>query len=405
MAVPDLHPHGMLAANVAAFCRELRGEHGFTIGPGEAADALLAVEHVGVADVGRVRAALRLVLCASSEQSAAFDALFDAFFLPEAARGVLQRNLNPRHTRPSLPPPPQGSKPAEQMPDRPSGGGDETDDELDGRARRRIPVAEEPDERTAWQVMHARYSAAASESAPPEVPREGLDAMLVAAGMLVQRLQLGRSRRWRPMLAGPRYDFRRTMRSSLQTGGEAMKPRWQGHPRRNPRIVVVVDGSRSMSESAARMLQFAYALSRRTARLRVFIFSTELRDVTRQLRRTKWGDLPRLIDVAEAWGGGTRIGECLDRLIREFGHQCLSEHTAIFILSDGLDVGEPDRLRHAMRELRRRGGGVVWLNPLLGTPGYVPSSQGMSAALPYVDVFTAAGDAEAFQAMARTLTL
>jgi uncharacterized protein with von Willebrand factor type A (vWA) domain len=207
------------------------------------------------------------------------------------------------------------------------------------------------------------------------------------------------------MPVGPRFDFRRTMRSSLQTGGEALKPRWQGHPWRNPRLVVVVDGSRSMSGSAAHLLQFAYALSQRTSYLRAFIFSTELRDVTIQLRRSEWGQLPRLTGLAEAWGGGTRIGECLERLIHEFGHRCLSEHTAVIILSDGLDVGDPDRLRHAMRELQRRTAGVIWLNPLLDTPGYTPSAQGMSAALPYIAVFSAAGDAQALQAMARALTL
>jgi uncharacterized protein len=405
MATIALHPHGTLPANLAAFCRLLRDEHGFTIGPGETADALLALEHVGVAEMERARAALSLVLCASSEQASAFDRIFDAFFLPPPPRGVPQRNLHPRHTRPSPPLAQPAAKPQARAPDRPPSGGDDRDDETAGKVQRRVPVEEDADELTAWRMMQARYSASAAQSDPPEATREGLDAMLVAAGILVRRLRLGRSRRWRPMLVGPRYDFRRTLRSSLQTGGEAMKPRWQGHPRRNPRIVVIVDGSRSMSESAGRMLQFAYALCRRTTRMRAFVFSTELRDITMQLRRTRWGEMPKLTAVAEAWGGGTRIGECLGQLIRDFGPLCLTEHTAVFILSDGLDVGEPERLRLAMRELRRRVAGVVWLNPLLGSPGYSPSSQGMAAALPYVDVFQAAGDVEAFQAMARTLRL
>ncbi len=168
---------------------------------------------------------------------------------------------------------------------------------------------------------------AATDDAP-EVPREGLDAMFEAAGILVRRLRLGHSRRWRAMPAGARFDVRRTMRGGLQTGGEALKPRWQGHPRRNPRIVVV-DGSRSMRESAGIMLQFAYALSQRMRRLDAFVFSTGLRDVTRQLRRLGRGDGLRLTDLTEAWGGGTRIGACLETLIGEYGHRCLSEHTLV----------------------------------------------------------------------------
>ena len=44
--------------------------------------------------------------------------------------------------------------------------------------------------------------------------------------------------------------------------------------------------------------------------------------------------------------------------------------TVVMIASDGLDVGAPDMLRDAMRELQRRSAGVVWLNPLLETGGY-----------------------------------
>jgi len=59
-----------------------------------------------------------------------------------------------------------------------------------------------------------------------------------------------------------------------------------------------------MRESAGIMLQFAYALSQRMRRLDAFVFSTGLREVTRQLRRLERGDTLRLTDLTEAWGGG-----------------------------------------------------------------------------------------------------
>src|SRR5262249_16660151 len=159
------------------------------------------------------------------------------------------------------------------------------------------------------------------------------------------------------------FDFRRTFRASLQTGGEPLKPRWLAHPLRNPRVVVIVDGSRSMSEHAGIMLQFAFALSQRTRRLDAFVFSTGLEDVTRRLRQFRRGQALRLNDLADAWGGGTRIGECLECLVREFGYRCLTGDTLVLILSDGLDVGEPERLQRAMREVKRRCALLVWLNP------------------------------------------
>ena len=43
-----------------------------------------------------------------------------------------------------------------------------------------------------------------------------------AARSLVRRLHVGLSRRWRPARQGRRFDLRRTLRASLQTGGEAL---------------------------------------------------------------------------------------------------------------------------------------------------------------------------------------
>ena len=57
------------------------------------------------------------------------------------------------------------------------------------------------------------------------------------------------------------------------------------------------------------------------------------------------------------------------------------------IASDGLDVGAVDVLTGAMRDLHRRSAGVVWLNPLLDTPGYEPTARGMKAARPHISTF------------------
>jgi uncharacterized protein with von Willebrand factor type A (vWA) domain len=402
VAVPAFHPRGDLAANIASFCEVLRRAHGFVVGPGEAIDALRSVEAVGLADRERAQSALRLVLCASAEQIEVFDRAFDAFFLPAPPRGARQHNLHSRHTRPQDEPeraPPGRPSPATQHNSAPDDNGDDSG----GPGRRRYPVEDDGDGIRAWRLMQARYSAAAASSDAPDVPREGLDEMLEAAGLLVRRLRLGRSRRWRATPAGPRFDFRRTFRASLQTGGEPLKPKWLAHPLRNPRVVVIVDGSRSMSEHAGLMLQFAYALSRRTRRLDAFVFSTGLEDVTRQLRRFRHGQALRLSYLADAWGGGTRIGECLERLVREFGYRCLTGDTLVLILSDGLDVGEPERLQRAMREVKRRCALLVWLNPLLSRPGYTPSASGMRAALPYIDLFADSGSIGSFKMLAHML--
>ncbi|MGA7357129.1 MAG: VWA domain-containing protein, partial [Candidatus Cybelea sp.] len=199
--------------------------------------------------------------------------------------------------------------------------------------------------------------------------------------------QLGRSLRWKPQPRGERFDLRRTLRASLRTGGDLLQPHTLGHPLRNPRFVLLLDGSRSMSEHAPRMLQFAYALCERTRRARAFLFSTELREITRALHDAARARSYRLDDLGEAWGGGTRIGASLSEFVREHGAS-LSDQTFAIVISDGLDVGEIPRLARAMREIARRCAAVAWVNPHAGRPGYTPSARGMRAALPYLTSLT-----------------
>ena len=68
----------------------------------------------------------------------------------------------------------------------------------------------------------------------------------------------------------------------------------------------------------------------------------------------------------------------------------IDSRTVVVILSDGLDRGDTDRLRDAMRRIRARARKVIWLNPLLHDPRYRPEARGMEAALPFVDHFGAA---------------
>jgi uncharacterized protein with von Willebrand factor type A (vWA) domain len=58
-----------------------------------------------------------------------------------------------------------------------------------------------------------------------------------------------------------------------------------------------------------------------------------------------------------------------------------------------------------MARIHARAGRVVWLNPLLGAPGYEPRTRGMEAALPHVDVFHPAHDLASLERLTRHLAL
>jgi uncharacterized protein with von Willebrand factor type A (vWA) domain len=160
-----------------------------------------------------------------------------------------------------------------------------------------------------------------------------------------------------------------------------------------------------MSAYARAALQLAVAIASSTMRVEVFTFSTALQRVTGDVRRAAAGETRRLERLHHAWAGGTSIGACLADFLRRFGDRMVGRDTVVMIASDGLDVGEPDMLRNAMRDLHRRSAGVVWLNPLLETPGYEPTASGMRAARPYISTFAVVTDAASLARLSRIVHL
>ena len=391
-------------SGIAAFTAALRDEHRFGVGHAATRDALRAAEIIGITDAAHLRRAFRTVYCATPDEAARFDAAFDAFFL--GPQGIAQPNLTSRHSRPK----PDSAhdrnerKPARDGQER-ARARDRTSDDSDNTAARAVerrPVDDANDPATVWQTLRARYSAAAARAPAPPVPAAGLDAMLANASRLIAGVRIARSRRRTPRRTGDRIDLRRTLRASVETAGDPIDLRRTARARRSARFVVLIDGSRSTAEHAGPMLQFAYALVQRSRRANVFVFSTALRDITRTLREQ--GRAGRSLgELGEAWGGGTRIGDNLLAFVREHGARLLSPETLVFIFSDGLDIGNLDRLDRAMRELRARSAGIVWLHPHANAHAFAPSARGMRAALPYIAALLPARDQTDFADLARTL--
>jgi uncharacterized protein with von Willebrand factor type A (vWA) domain len=383
-----MFPFGGLPENLAGFCAALRRDHRFHIGAGELLDAARALDVVQVSDQKSVRHALRAVLACTRDQAIAFDPAFDRFFLrighmppttPTGGTGLESE----RSSEPAI---------HEARPERPPDHEAGWEDDFAGATRRFIPGEESREEPAG--VIGVRYSPIeAPGEAAPELEPAGAD-WVAAARALVARLHLGVSRRWRPSRRGRRFDARRTLRAGVQTGGEPLDARWLNRRRRAPRLVMLIDGSRSMAGHATVALQLAVALASATSRLAVFTFSTGVQQVTAQVRRAAQGRRGALPAEAFAWGGGTRIGGSLAAFLRRFGERLIRRDAIVIIVSDGLDVGDAAELQAAMSELYRRSAGIVWLNPLLDTPGYEPTAAGMRIALPFVSTFMAVNDPE-----------
>ena len=392
------YPFASLPENLTAFCAALRRDHRFRAGPRQVHDATRALELTSILNERAVRDTLRPVLCSTVEHVMVFDQAFDAFFHPQSS--------------------------APEALDRPPGR-DERDAGETAREQARAPVAVRPDlpfeesasagpspgtavdvadaeHEEAAGLLQSSYSPLESEGEPPDlapVDRSWRD----AAAAFVRRVQTSSSRRWKPALRGTKFDLRRTLRSSLRTGGEPVLPRWQARPRLRPRFVVIVDGSRSMSPYTTPALRTAVAIASVTAKVEVFVFSTALERITGDVRRAAAGErrhVPELHMMKGAWGGGTGIGQCLRAFLHSYGERSLGRDTVVIIMSDGLDVGPTDVLRQAMGELHRRSAAIIWLNPLIETPGYEPTATGMRAARAAVGTFSSVRDAPGLRRLA-----
>ena len=168
--------------------------------------------------------------------------------------------------------------------------------------------------------------------------------------------------------------------------------------------MLLLDVSGSMSGYSRALLVFAHATLRADRRWEAFCFGTRLTRVTPALAEVRPDEaLRRVAGEVFDWEGGMRIGDCLERFLDDFGHRGLARGAVVLICPDGLEVGDPERVREQMARLSRLAHRVVWLNPLQEDPAYEPLARGMQAALPYVDVFAGGHDFASLEAATEAL--
>lgn len=199
-------------------------------------------------------------------------------------------------------------------------------------------------------------------------------------------------------------DLRRTVRNSLDLGGEIVALEWQQRKNKPRPLVVVCDISGSMERYSRLFLHFLYALAQRPQRVEVFVFGTRLTRLTPALRHKDIDQAVRRTSQAVMdWSGGTRIGESLRCFNYRWARRILGRGAVLLIISDGWDRGDITLLENEMARLRRSVSRLIWLNPLLGSPDYQPLVRGIQAALPYIDEFLPLHNLDSFERLAKTL--
>lgn len=262
----------------------------------------------------------------------------------------------------------------------------------------------EEDEEQEMGLMASNIDTLKHKNFPACTPEE-----LAALRRIMKQIKLTppkrRTRRMERARNGRYHDMRRTVRETMRMHGEPAELYFRRRKVRLRPLILILDVSGSMADYSRSLLQFAYSAKRAASKVEVFCFGTRLTRITRALNHRK-PDYALSLASKEVvdWEGGTRIGDSLDKFVKQWGRRGLCRGGVVVICSDGLDRGDPSVLSSAMEKLSRLCFRVVWMNPHKGNnPNFRVSTLGMMVAEPYIDLMLSGHDMASLEELASLL--
>lgn len=176
---------------------------------------------------------------------------------------------------------------------------------------------------------------------------------------IARRLSARYARRRRTTRRGL-LDVPKTLRKGAAHDGLLFEPAWKSVRKDRPALIAVCDISGSVSAYARFLLLFLYSLGDVLPRVRSFVFSSQLAEVT-----PLFEDNPPEVAVELAQrqygGGSTDYAAAIRGLLAATGRE-LDRGATVVMLGDGRNNrGEP--ALEELREIGRRSRQLIWLNP------------------------------------------
>lgn len=376
---------------LSLFARMLRRE-GLAVGPRETADASRILIELGLEDRKTVKTALRTVFAKSQQELAAFDRVFDGFFVTEAQAREQARQQQEREAQLE-----EGRRQAQEdlqvrgepmelsenlrevyatMPEEERlklrnlldkyRGNIERNPQLYGNFIHSVFTRA-----LLEQQMKMEDAGVGVEDVDPEMGllyrdiSQFKDTEIPRAIAMIQSV----ARQINGELSAKRQnsghtgqlDFRRTIRKGLETGGSFYRLRYKRRHRRRKHLVLLCDVSGSMMQFSEFALRFIQSLNQVSENSRVFLFSEELYEADAFSLQNM--DLFRnYVKESGLYGRGTDLGRALAQLLQK-RPAVLGSATTLLILSDTKTVDVPGAAQ-MLRETRRQAGRVIWMNPI-----------------------------------------
>jgi hypothetical protein len=365
-----------LSKNIVQFCRFLRRK-GFTIGMEEEATALSALQFIDYSHNDIFRLSLKATLCRSKTQLDEFDDFYLQYWneTGKAADAKLKE---------------VGAKKNSFQP------------AVSFKSLNTWLHGDKNKETESTAICSIRENLSQKDFST--VPEDEVDELMQIIKAMARRLAAKTNRRFEFSAKTDFPDLRKTLRKNLRRGGELLDIVHHRPKRHRVNLVLLCDVSRSMELYSAFLIQFMFAFQQVYPRMETFVFSTSLKRITPQLKQKSFDDAMDLLSAENSgWSGGTRIGEALDSFVKEYSRKMLDLKTIVIILSDGWDTGNIDLIKTNMKFIHVHCKKLVWLNPLAGFADYQPHVSGMQAALPFIDVFAPAHNAESLRKLGKWL--
>ena len=401
-----------LGPRIAAFCEDLRAE-GVPVGTSELLDAFAALETVSWTEAADFKEALAATVAKSPDDRRVFDLIFDRYFFRAAEAKALDRELREddryeggerldtdelrEAIRQAIAEGREGDmrdlarlaiaafgrrgdgsgvvgvdvqrirRSLELQPTPPGRqDGDAPPIDRDGINRFERHLRRELEraliERT--EKLPPSRPLAELDRTLPTSPTQDLASVHRAVAQLKRRLAtLGHEQRGRRRHAV--VDMRKTMRTSLETGGVPLRLRYKPKRPRRPEIIVLCDVSTSVTSASVFFLSVLHALHDSFRKLRSFVFIERISEVTDVFEDER--DFREISRRISREGGVADVSGYTDygRVWREFATEVaddLHPRSTVIVLGDARTNG---REPHAeiFAEVADRAGRTFWLNP------------------------------------------
>ena len=183
-----------------------------------------------------------------------------------------------------------------------------------------------------------------------------------AVTRLAQRLKNRLSVRRKKAVRG-RFNVKETLRKNLQYGGVPFNIQLDRRKKTKPQVMILCDISDSVLNASRFMLQFVYSIQDLYAKVRSFVFVSDLGEVTKLFEEN---ELQRAVetalkgDVIDVFSH-SNFGRAFEVFYQNY-FSAVTSKTTVLIIGDGRNnYNRPNEW--VLREIQQKAKQLIWLNP------------------------------------------